>query len=129
MKKKSIVNILIISSILLILYFFVGHDFVKFYVGGKAEILNTAAEINKQCNADGACPTSLEGWQVRRDEPLMLSKGNMLYFVTTDKEDKDGDKGMKNQSFKLVYRFFMPDDWFEVQGGVGKQVISGWKSR
>lgn len=129
MKKKSVLNILIIGSVLLILYFFVGHGFVKFYVGGKAEILNTAAEINKQCNANGACPTSLEGWRVRRDEPLMLSKGNMLYFVTTDKEDKDNDKGMKNQSFKLVYHFFMPDDWFEVQGGVGKQVISGWKSR
>ena len=129
MKKKTVLNTLIIGSILLIPYFFVGHDFVKFYVGGRAEMLEAAAGINKQCNANGACPTILEGWHERSSRKGILFKGNMLYFVASDSGDNNSDNSKQHQSFRLVYRFFMPDDWFEVQGGVDKQVTSGWKSR
>ncbi|MFX1298406.1 MAG: hypothetical protein ACFFD2_26570, partial [Promethearchaeota archaeon] len=63
MKMKTVVNTLIIGSILLILYLFVGHGFVKFYFGGKKEILQTAALINDLCNSNGFCPLILEGWE------------------------------------------------------------------
>ena len=46
MKMKTVVNALIISSILLIAYLFIGHGFVEFYFGGKKEILETAALID-----------------------------------------------------------------------------------
>ncbi len=129
MKKKTVLNTLIIGSILLILYSFLGHDFVKFYFGGKTEILEAAAHINKLCNANGSCPTTLKGWQVWRSGSETLFKDNMLYFVTPGERSKDSDKSKKHQTFRLVYRFFMPDHWFEVQSGVGKKVTSGWKSR
>jgi hypothetical protein len=129
MKKKAVVNTLIIGSILLILYPFVGHDFVKFYCGGKTEILEAGTHINKLCNADGSCPEILEGWQVWISGSKTLFKDNMMYYVTPGEAGKQNDNGKKHQEFRLVYRFFMPDHWFEVQGGVGKQVTSGWKSR
>ncbi len=129
MKKKTIVNTLIIGSILLILYFFVGHDFVKFYFGGKTEILEAGAHINKLCNANRSCPKTPEGWQAWRSESEALFKENMIDFVTPGEGSKDNGKRKKHQEFRLVYRFFLPDDWFEVQGGVGKKVTSGWKSR
>jgi hypothetical protein len=129
MKKKTVLNTLIIGSIFLILYFFVGHDFVKFYFGGKTKILEAAAHINKLCNANGSCPTTLEGWQVWKDGSETLFKDNMLYFVKPDEESKDNDKNKEYRSFRLAYRFFMPDHWFEAQGGVDRQVTSGWKSR
>ncbi len=129
MKKKTVVNTLIIGSILLILYFFVGHDFVKFYFSGKTEILEAGAHINKLCNANRSCPKTLEGWQVWRSGSESLFKDNMIYFVTPGERSKDSSKSKKHQEFRLVYRFFLPDDWFEVQGGVGMKVTSGWKSR
>jgi len=129
MKMKTVLNTLIIGSLFLILYFFAGHDFVKFYFGGKTEILQAAAHINKLCSADESSPTTLKGWQVWRSGRETLSKDNMLYFVTPGKGSKGSDKSKRHQTFRLVYRFFMPDHWFEVQGGVGKNVASGWKSR
>lgn len=129
MKKKTVVNILIIGSILLIFYPFLGHDFVKFYCGGKTEILEAGAHINKLCNASGSCPKIIEGWQVWISGSETLFKDNMMYYVTPGGGSRDNDNSKKNQEFKLVYRFFMPDSWFEVQGGVGKQVTSGWRGR
>jgi len=129
MKKKTVVNTLIIGSILLILYFFVGHDFVKFSFGGKTEILEAGAHINKLCNSNGSCPKTLEGWQVWRSGSETLFKDNMLYFVAPGGGSKDSGKSKKHQEFRLVYRFNLPDHWFEVQGGVGKKVTSGWKTR
>ena len=41
----------------------------------------------------------------------------------------DSAESKQSQTFKLVYCFFMPDNWFEVQGGVGKKVTSGWTGR
>jgi hypothetical protein len=128
MKVKTAVNTLIVASILLIFYFFVGHGFVKFYTGGKTELLETAAYINKLCNANGSCPTTLEGWQKSHSEST-LTKGRMLYYVNPEEEIKGSGERKKNQTFKLVYRFFMPDNWFEARGGVGKEVTSGWTGR
>lgn len=125
----KVLNTLIIGSILLILYSFVGHNFVKFYFGGKTEILEAAAHINKLCSANGSCPTTLYGWQVRRNGSETLFKDNMLYFVNLGERSEHSDKSKRHQTFRLVYRFFMPDHWFEVQGGVGKKVTSGWITR
>jgi len=125
MNKKTVLNTLIVGSILLILYIFTGHGFVKFYTGGKTEILKAGALINKRCNESGACPTTLDGWHQSYTNPDMMIKDDMAYFVSSTEA---GAKG-KHQTFRLVYRFFMPDDWFEVQGGVAKQVTSDWKSR
>lgn len=121
MKMKTASNTLVIGSLLLLLYLFVGHGFVHFYLGGKAELLETAAEIKAQCDGGGACPATLPGWQPWGDNRA-LAKGEMLYFAV---EDESG----RRSSFRLVYRFFMPDDWFEAEGGVDKSVSSGWKSR
>lgn len=121
MKMKSVGNALIVGSILLIAYVFAGHDYVSFYLGGKAELLEAAESINRQCAANGACPTELPGWQPWGDGRA-LAKGNMLYFASKEAGDKP-------QTFRLVYRFFMPDDWFEAAGGVDKPVTAGWKSR
>ena len=126
MNIKTVLNSLIIGSILLILYVFAGHSFVKFYTGGKADILEAGVQINKLCNSNGACPTTMDGWQPSFSNSDMLYKDNMVYFVSSD---EGVDKGKKYQTFRLVYRFIMPDDWFEVQGGVGKSVTSDWKSR
>ncbi|MEW6671624.1 MAG: hypothetical protein AB1427_07965 [Thermodesulfobacteriota bacterium] len=128
MKKKTVVNTLIVGSIFLIFYFFVGHDFVKFYFGGKTEILEAAEHINKLCNANGSCPTVLGGWQ-KAYSGNHLFKGNMLYFVDTGEGGKDKGRSRKLQEFRLVYRFFMPDNWFEARGGVGMKVTSGWMDR
>lgn len=120
MKMKSAGNALIVGSILLILYVFIGHDFVKFHLGGKTEMLELAEQISRQCNAEKACPPSLPGWQPYGNSAL--ARGNMLYFLNTESGDQ-------HQSFRLVYRFSMPDDWFEAEGGVDRQVSAGWKSR
>lgn len=100
---------------------------MKFYLGGKTEILQLAAQINKQCNTNETCPTMLQDWQERRSG--VLSRDNMLYFVSSGEDSQVSDKSRQHKSFRLVYSFFMPDDWFEVQGGVGKQLTSGWKNR
>lgn len=121
---KSVRTLLIISSILLILFLFIGHGFVDFYFGGKKEILQTATLINDMCNANGSCPLSLEGWE---GENGKLRKGPMLYITTPI---PGSEKSLKPQSFKLIYVMaFPPDDWFEVQGGVGKKVTSSWTGR
>ena len=126
MNKKTVLNTLIVGSIILILYVFVGHNFVKFYTGGKTNIIAAGAQINKLCNTNGACPTTMSGWQPSFSNSDMLYKDNMVYFVSSD---EGADKGKKYQTFRLGYSFIMPDDWFEVQGGVGKPVTSNWKSR
>lgn len=129
MKVKSISNALIVGFILLVAYYFAGHDFVKFYLGGKAELLGVAAQINSECNAGGSCPTELAGWRAWSDGDLPLSKGNMLYFASAGDGTDEPDENGQYPAFKLVYRFFLPDHWFEARGGVGKTVASGWQSR
>lgn len=124
---KTIVNTLIIGSILLILYFFIGHGFVKFYFGGKKEILQTAALINNLCNESGSCPLMLENWEAENGK---LRKGRILYITTPIPGNENNEKSLKPQSFRLIYVMNFPtDDWFEVQGGVGKKVTSGWTGR
>ena len=105
MKKKTVLNTLIIGIMLLIFYFFVGHDFVKFYFGGKKEILEAALHINKLCNANGSCPKTLERWQ-EWNSGTPLFKGNMLYYVNPGEGIKDSAESKQSQTFKLVYRFF-----------------------
>lgn len=121
-------KLLMIVAALLALYVFVGHDLVRFYASGKAEILEAGNQISVLCNAHGACPTTLEGWEPSA-AGTRLAKGSMLYFVDPGEESKGGGIGQKNQTFRLVYRFAMPDDWYEVRGGVGKQVTAGWIGR
>jgi len=121
-------GVVIIGLILLILYFFAGHDFAKFYFGGKSEILEAAEHINKLCNADGKCPTTLEGWRESHTAGNLV-KGNMFYFVTPEEGVKGSGEKNKNQTFRLIYRFSVPDHWFEVKGGVGRKVTSGWTGR
>lgn len=127
MKVKP-VTILIILAVLVTLYLFLGHDVVRFYTGGKTEILEAGNQINALCNTNNACPTTLEGWETSA-AGTSLAKGAMLYFVDAGEEGKGDGGGKKNQTFKLVYRFVMPDDWYEVKGGVGKQVTAGWTGR
>ena len=123
MKKKT----LIIGSILLLLFIFIGQGFVAFYLGGKEEILKTAAIINDACNAGGSCPATLEGWQ---GENGKLRKGQMLYMTTPVPGGGNNETSLKPQSFRLIYMMSFPtDDWFEVQGGVGRKVTSGWTGR
>jgi len=53
----------------------------------------------------------------------------MLYFVDADEESTDGVARKQQQTFRLVYRFSLPDDWYEVRGGVGKNITAGWAGR
>lgn len=129
MRIKTILNWLIIGAILLIIYSVAGHGYVKFYFGGKADLIEAASNFNKICSANGSCPTAFEGWNKRGRVSDTLFKDNMVYFPATGEETGDSVKDKAPQSFRLVYGFFMPDHWFEVQGGVGKQISSGWKSR
>lgn len=123
MKKK----ILIISSILILLFIFIGQGFVAFYLGGKEEILKTAAIINNLCNASNSCPVALEGWH---GENGKLRKGQMLYMTTPIPGSGNNETNLQPQSFRLIYVMSFPtDDWFEVQGGVGKKITSGWTGR
>ncbi len=127
MKMKTVVNTLIVGSILLFLYLFIGHGVVEFYSGGKKEILQTAVLINNLCNDNGSCPLVLESWE---GENGKLRKGRMLYVATPIPGSENNEKSLKPQSFKLIYVMTFPtDDWFEVQGGVGKTVTSGWTGR
>lgn len=127
MKKKTVVKTLTIGSILLMLCLFIGQGIVEFYFSGKKEILQTAALINDLCNANGSCPVMLERWE---GENGRLRKGRMLYMTTPIPGSENNEKSLKPQSFRLIYVMtFPPDDWFEVQGGVGKKVTSGWTGR
>lgn len=124
---KTAANTLIISSILFLSYLFIGQGFVEFHFGGKKEMLQTAALINNLCNANGSCPFMLEGWE---GEHGRLRKGRILYIPTPIPGSENNEKGRKPQSFRMIYVMtFPPDDWFEVQGGVGKKVTSGWTGR
>jgi len=129
MKKKPLLKALSFGAIAVIVYYFAGHDFMTFYAGGKTELLATAAQISERCNAAGACPATLEGWKPSGSRVDVLSKGNMLYFVTAGETDAASGQSKANQEFKLVYHFFMPDDWFEARGGVGRILTSGWTGR
>lgn len=121
---KAIINTLIIGLVLFILFAIVGASYTDFYLGGKEEMLNQAAQINQLCNTNKACPTTLTGWL---EEGGTLSKGNMLYIVSEG--DQSAAAGKKHQSYKIIYRFFAPDEWFEAEGGVNQPVTAGWKSR
>jgi len=111
----------------LIFYAMIGSQFVDFYFGGKESILSAGEEINKLCNEQGACPQKLIGWNKERDG--LLRKGSMLYFFSTDKNFEEKDDNSGPQTFKIVYVMTMPDNWFEVRGGVGRELASGWESR
>ena len=127
MKKKTVVKTLTMGSILLIFCLFIGYGIVEFYFGGKNEILQAAARINRLCNDNGSCPLVIEGWE---GENGKLRKGSMMYVATPIPGSENNEKSLKPQSFRLIYVMtFPPDDWFEVQGGVGKTVTSGWTGR
>lgn len=126
MKKGLFSKLLIAGFIIAILYIFIGQDFLRFYTGGREELLRTATLINERCNEDGACPATLDGWSARG---TMLAKGNMLYMLSPRTQRPDEAKPEERQNFKLVYSFFMPDNWFEASGGVGEKVVMGWKER
>ncbi len=126
---KVILNTLIIGSIILILYAVVGHGFVIFYFKGKTEILETAEQINELCNANGSCPTNPLGWQVGEYGRKVPFKNSMLYIADPNEVSNDSHNSKKYLTFRLVYQFFMPDHWFEVQGGVNKEITSDWQSR
>lgn len=123
----KIQNIVVIGLILALLYIFIGQVFVNFYFGGKEILLATAKEIHTQCNAQATCPQTLEGWSEQR--PGVLRKGSMLYFSPLAESPQSKAAKPAPQTFKLVYSMPLPDHWFEVQGGVGHSVTSGWKSR
>lgn len=127
MKAKTVRNTLIAGSILLAIYVLVGHGFVEYFLNGKDEMIKTADQINNLCNANGSCPLTLEGWS---GENGRLRKGQMLYIAAQAQENEIEGMSHKPQSFKLVYVMSVPqDDWFEVQGGVGRSVTSGWAGR
>jgi len=127
MKKKTVVKTLTMGSILLIFCLFIGQGIVEFYFSGEKEMLQTAALINDLCNANGSCPLMLESWD---GENGRLRKNRMLYMTTPVPGSENDGKSLKPQSFRLIYVMaFPPDDWFEVQGGVGKKVTSGGTGR
>ena len=122
-------NFLIIGLILLIAYFHAGHGFTEFYFEGKTEILEVASRVNKICNDSGSCPTTLEGWRARGSKASPLFNGNMRYLVIAGDDKVNGGNGKEFSGFRLIYSLFMSDHWFEVEGGVGKPISAGWKSR
>ena len=128
MKKTltRILNFLILGAIFAILYIFIGRGYVEF---DSAEVLKLAAEINKQCNDDGSCPARLDGWAVLREGKAELKKGPMIYYPVPVDEGVNSQKHTEYKSFRLVYGFFLPDNWFEAQGGVDKPLTSGWENR
>ena len=71
---KSIKNLVIVGFIVLVAYYFAGHDYLRFLLGGKSAMLDVAAQINDLCNTDRSCPTTLEGWQAAPGESVMLSR-------------------------------------------------------
>lgn len=123
---NRLINFLIVGCALASLYTFGGHRYVKFYFGGKTEILDLASSISDLCNTTKSCPEALEGWQVLGERKGSLRKDNMFYYPVTG---NGGEKSTNNNEFTLVYGFFAPDHWFEAKGGVGRSVTSGWKSR
>ncbi len=129
MKARTIVNTLIIGSMFLIFYSIAGHVYVSFYFGGKTEILEAAERINKLCNANGSCPRTIEGWRAPISGPVTLEKDYMFYYIDSGAGSKDSEENTDHDAFSLIYYFTAPDHWFEVQGGVGKTVTSGWESR
>lgn len=127
MKMKTVVKTLTIGSVLFMLCLFIGQGIVEFYFSGKKEMLQMAALVNNLCNDNGSCPLLLESWE---GENGRLRKGRMLYMTTPIHGSEKNEKSLKPQSFKMIYVMaFPPDDWFEVQGGVGKEVTSGWTGR
>ena len=124
---KTVVKTLTIGSVLFMLCLFIGQGIVEFYFSGKKEMLQMAALVNNLCNDNGSCPLLLESWE---GENGRLRKGRMLYMTTPIHGSEKNEKSLKPQSFKMIYVMaFPPDDWFEVQGGVGKEVTSGWTGR
>lgn len=71
----------------------------------------------------------LDGWRKPRSGSATLSRHNMLYFVGTGEEGLNRRDTVPHDTFRLVYPFFAPDHWYEVQGGIDRAVTSGWKSR
>jgi len=128
MKIRTFVNMLIVGSMLLLVYFVGGRSYVDFHTGGQADLLKLAERINGQCNANGACPALLEGWR-ETSAGGALRKGDMLYIVSSGGEDKTRAKAKPHQSFRLIYTFLGPDSWFQAQGGVGMAMTSGMVSR
>ena len=124
---KKTLNLGIVAAILAILYFTMGFSFVEFYFGGKDNTLHVAEAINKLCNDNGVCPETLDGWQPVRKG--VQRKDQLLYFAADGDRNETASSNPKPQTFRLVYSTTLPDHWFEAQGGVGKQVNSGWKSR
>ena len=113
-----------VGCVLVILYVFIGHSYVNFYFGGKAEFLDLASSINRLCNTNKSCPEVPEGWQ-----KSSRRQGNIIYYpkIRDGAEKSAGEKVF--YEFILVYGFFVPDHWYEAKGGVGRELTSGWNNR
>ena len=126
---NKLVNYLIVGGILAILYAFVGHGYVKFYFGGKAEFLDLASSINEFCNTRQFCPATPAGWPTPGGKTAGLGNGNLYYYpVSREGAEENATNGIFHE-FRLVYGFFAPGHWFEAGGGVGRKLTSGWRYR
>jgi hypothetical protein len=124
---RQTLNILIIGSIALILYTFLGKGYVDFEDVGKIEILKAADEINSLCQQNNSCPTDQEAKAIIVEANLKISGSMIIYSPDVSKDDSDAQK-QNIDTFRLIYAFFPPEsDWYEVQGGVGETITSGWK--
>ena len=90
---------------LAILYTFAGHNYVKFYFGGKADFLELAASINQLCNANRSCPQFLEGWRASSGGRDGLRKGSMLYFPSAREGDEKSANSSEYRQFTLNLQF------------------------
>ena len=126
---NKIANYLIVFCTLAIFYAIIGHGYVQFYFGGKAEFLDLASAINRLCNTNRACPELPEGWQAVSGGEGNVRKGNIHYFPVVRDIEPDSSAKPVVREFSLVYGFFAPDHWFEAQGGVDRKITSGWKKK
>jgi hypothetical protein len=74
--------------------------------GGKVEILELAASINKLCNTNGSCPEVLADWQAVSRGRVGLRKGSMFYYPATRDGNEKSANSNKYSEFTLVYSFF-----------------------
>ena len=82
MTRKAVLNTVLIGLLALVAYYFAGHGCVRFYLSGRAQLLEIAEPINQRCNAESSCPTTLAGWQASAGTSVMLSTDDMLYFAS-----------------------------------------------
>ena len=126
---RTVKSALTVGFIALVAYYFAGHGYLRFYPAGRSQMLQIAAQINQQCSAQRSCPKALAGWQAGDSESVMLSKEDLRYFASPTEGNNDKSGSGEYPAFRLIYRFFPPDHWFEARGGVNQAVSHGWQSR